>query len=496
MSKDHVLVRGANEYNSSVSNKDNGVWKLAPIDFACSPYILDVALVFHSNLSVEILKSTLSELLALYPTLAGRADQNDSVVSLSNVGVPFLVVNHRECDVGRDRHKSGGGGVHSSSLRPDDPPGVWTPFEAMKETGSMMSVQVNYLGEGCVLGVCVSHRCMDGNSFYTFLKNWAALCRSLPLPSPPLLDQRLAPNANRHRQKEVVIREAEQVGWVQASPDSASHWSEAMRTGRHTRRFGPIRFSAVVLARIKQLASGNGDGSGEGAAFITTNEALCAHLAQASATVLGWEHGYPLRVAALVDLRERLPCIPANFVGNAIGWATASIPVGTSLSNAAATIHKAWQPYTIRPSPTLTQQTHLHAENLVHSTGLAAVDFDNLVLEKPNTIYTNSFAKFSVYEDFGCGLPSLVIPQHTSDSVLLFPAPPPAEAEGDGVLGGGGVGGVDVYFQGGLAEAWLSLPDEHEAWSMLLGSHDHLRESTMNLLQQRATNCWYIQSRS
>ena len=471
------LVYSNSDADADADGSTEVAWALAPIDFACAPYILDVALVFRSDLSAERMKTTLSVLLSSYPVLSGRLDDSGSVVSYCNEGVPFTVIDSR------------GSSGSVNSLRADAPRGIWTPIQELTEMGAMLSVKLTYLDDGCVLGVCVAHRCMDGNSFYTFLKNWAALCRGAPLSINPLLDQTLAPNCTLNRVKAEV-----EAGWVAASPASGYLWEEAARTGRVTRRFGPIRFSTAVLARIKQLAmkplescvsstdtanSCSSNTMTSAATFITTNEAISAHLAQASACALGWEHGYPLCVAALVDLRERIVSIPSNFSGNALGFATATVPVGCSLGCSAAALHKAWQPFAARPSSLLERRTLMFVENRLHETGFSPVDFDNLIVTKPNTIYTNNFAKFPVYEDFGCGMPSFVIPQHTTDSVLLFPAPPlPVE-------GGHPDGGLDIYFQGGMAEVWLALSEDHEAWKMLLEFHDDPQEKLASLLQQR-----------
>lgn len=88
-----------------------------------------------------------------------------------------------------------------------------------------------------------------------------------------------------------------------------------------------------------------------------------------------------------------------------------------------------------------------------------------------------------MYEDFGCGPPIFVIPQHTGDSVLLLPAPPKLEGADPAA------GGLDVYFQGGIADAFLALPGGHAAWKVLLGHHEDCDVAlrSLVLLQQRVS---------
>jgi hypothetical protein len=474
-SREEFVVRSTDD--GSTGTGTGGSWAFAPLDFRCASFVLDVALVFTSELSVEKLKETLSQLLCSYPTLCGRADENGTAISLCNEGVPFIVIDKRAS------------GISVHSLLADEPRGKWTPMQPLQESAAMLSVQVTYLHDGCVLGVCASHRCLDGNAFYSFLKNWAALCRddSLAFQSP-LLDQDLAPNATLDRSNEEVIEDAVKAGWMKWPPDWFSNWTEALRSGRMTRRLGPIRFSAAALARIKGLAMRPDPSScnDPGAAFVTTHEAVCAHLAQVSASVLGWESGFPLCVCTMVDVRGRVSHLPSNFMGNALTMGAARVPAGDALVSTAAALHEAWQPYSTRPSPLCTQQVHQYAENYLHKTGFEEIDIMNALVDKPYTVLANNFVKFPIYEDFGCGPPMFVIPHHSfCDTILLFPSPPEQEEEqrpasSDGI-------GMDVYFQCGLADAWLALPDDHAAWGQLLAHHDSdPADSITALLQLRA----------
>lgn len=113
--------------------------------------------------------------------------------------------------------------------------------------------------------------------------------------------------------------------------------------------------------------------------FVTTNEAICAQLADAVAVALEWGPCDQLCVAALVDLRERVFSIPSNFVGNALGFSTAVIPVASTLSSSAAVIRRAWQPFTARPLRCWFSAL-IYLWKIKSKTGFAPVDFDNLVV--------------------------------------------------------------------------------------------------------------------
>jgi len=181
-------------------------------------------------------------------------------------------------------------------------------------------------------------------------------------------------------------------------------------------------------------------------------------------------------VTALVDQRERVGSVPAAFAGNAVCWMSATVAAGAPLSATARALHDQWQPYTCKPSPLLTHVAQTHAENLAHDTGYCVVDFDSIAQRKPSSIYTNSFVKFPVYVDFGQGPAQLVIPQHTGDPLLLFPSP-------------GGGGGVDVYFQSGLAEALLRAEPDHPVWARLLVEPS--AAAVAQLMQQRGASHSY-----
>ena len=292
-------------------------WTAAPLDRICAPYFLDVVHVFSAQLPPGALQGSLAQVLRHYPPLCGRLSPCGTGIALNNKGVVFDTV--REA-----------GSI--TRLRPDEPRGRWTPMTLLQrkqepggaaagaggEEGLTMAVRLTVLDDGCVLGVCASHFCMDGNAFYGFLQRWAAVCYAdaaaggaaaagmappPPLP-PPLVDQRYALNTSSSRSKEEVVAEAKAAGWLKSQgPESAHYWAEAERNGRLQQRFGPVRFSAADLQALKSRASptahtaaDGGAGAGAGTPFVTTNEALCAHLAQATAVLLGWEAGCALKV--------------------------------------------------------------------------------------------------------------------------------------------------------------------------------------------------------
>ena len=570
--------------HTNTNTNTNTIWEAAPLDKICSPYILDATFIYKSQLDGEVLKKSLSKLLDLYPILCGRKKKKKNKnknknqnrrkkLSIDSVGVEFdddvdgdgdvdvdvVGGGHNDGDAGGDYIEMNNAGVpfeivdmrdsgkRVDSLLPDEPRGAWSPMALFTDQeinstststsnhkgtskgkgrnngGSiLMAVQLTHLIDGCVLGVCASHFCTDGNTFYSILNSWAginintnidkySLSPSMPIPIPipmPIIDQTLAPNGHGHgsidintlknktrtRTREDVIKDAINNKWVKSQSDESQIlWKECIETGRIAQRFGPIRFSAESLKAIKQAASPPPSSSSSSSSslhteeevktesssslpFVTMNEALCAHLAQTVSILLNSNSNSNsndsaiTNVSALVDLRERLPNLNKNFVGNAVCWTTANVNcnVNRPLHEIAKTIHDSWQPATSRPNTltgtntntntntTISNISKLHIENLLHNTCYCNVDFDSIAQEKPTTLYTNSFVKFNIYIDFGYGKPILVIPQHTGDPCLLFPSPPHIAP-----------GGIDVYFQSGLAEQWMDICDDNNIYFKL-----------------------------
>lgn len=414
-------------------------WPLTPIDRYALQWLIQGTWVFDTRLDPAALKRGLARLLDEYPILCGRVS-GGTRIEHSAAGVPFTVASDPTCgvadfdrtttDVRRfaDRHST-------ASIRLGRAP--------------LLTVKLTEIRDGCVLAVCCSHACVDGNGFYSMVRNLGRAASGRDFPAPVFERPPAAPP----RPRADVKRSARAAGWHGLSPIGALRGLLAMPR-MHDRAF-VAHFTPAALAEHRQSLA---DSSGVEA--LGTNSALLARVAGCIATLVGLDEAYA--VSAAVDQRGRVSWLPDTFAGNAVSIAvTPKIPVGASPAAVAALIHAAFEPRLRRPSPVLEADAALTAEVAAHALPLSPFPAGDMFRRRPTLLYTNSFRKLPVYDvDFGDDArelrPVRAIPHNLGDPILLWPAPPP-------------LGGIDLYFSGRLARAVSRLDADHPWWDRLRG---------------------------
>ncbi|MDD9947007.1 MAG: acyltransferase [Myxococcales bacterium] len=424
------------EYTTHVVRADRssdpgGTWDLAPLDLACMPLVLRGTWVFDTKLDTEVLRHGLSQLLCHYPHLGGRIAER-VVLRLVNEGVPFSVEARPE--LRRDSFRADGT-LAASLAAPYSLHGV------RRGRSAPLSVKLTELCDGSVLSVSCTHGCLDGHSFYAMVRDWALLCRGWPIDEP-VANQLVLPSPDSRTRSE-VREDAIRLGWSSISPWSLVRLAFFTLSNQHILRTRPAYFCSTALADLKhQLVSGD-------MGTLTTHTALSAALAKICSTLLDHAADTPCSMVSVVDLRERVACLPARFVGNGSG--SVLFPIGASGASAqeiASAVTAGLASARQRPSSALTKAFGLALEIAYHRLRYANFNFADLYKRKPTLYYVNSFARFPVYDaDFGSGRPCLVVPHNIGDPVFIWPAPPDK-------------GGLEVYFSGALARDFAERGSE------------------------------------
>jgi hypothetical protein len=418
------------------------VWELSGLDQPNLWLLLRGLWVFEGTVDEGRLKESLSRLLALYPHVAGRMEGRRVVAN--NQGVP-LTVRARPELFAKDIKANF---PHVDRLAPSLKRG-----RVKRGSEALFKAMVTTLADGWVLGVRATHACLDGNSFYTMINNWSRLHRGESVEAP-LLNQSLIPSAGQ-RAKAEALKAAVDAGWVKLSVGKVFLGVGQLLFKNLTERTAPVHFSPEALRRLKRKVAAEALLDQVG-----TNVALSAHLTYLCSRLYDHPAAKTCVQVTVVDARERLATVPANFVGNA-AFPAASPPFGAqaSLGEIAATIDGSLRPLTARPSSALQGAIELALATQQHKLLMLPYDVTAMHSPRPTVTYINNFSKLPIYDvDFGDAnqsrRPLVNIPHNLPDPVLIWPAPPTR-------------GGVDVFFTGVAARAVQRLEASHPWWSEL-----------------------------
>ncbi|HEU4619741.1 MAG TPA: acyltransferase [Gammaproteobacteria bacterium] len=412
-------------------------WMLTPIDRYAFQWVIQGTWVFDSRLDASTLKHGLARLLDHYPLLAGRV-AGGTRIEWSDTGVPFVeetepTLNVADfdaacVDVARFAHR-------------------FSPSRIRRGAAPLMTLKLTHLRDGCVLAICCSHACLDGNGFYTMARNLARAATGAAFPAP-VFERRGGETLRRSRWE--VARAARQAGWRRVSPLDIVRFAVA-RPGLHDRAF-VAHFSPAALQRCKETLARDA-----ACPRLSTNSALLAHVAHSLAALVGLADRDRFALSVAVDQRGRASSVPEDFAGNAVAIVvTPPIPARADRAAIAARVHACVEPVTNRPSPSLESLAQLTREVVAHRLPWTPLPRNRLGRRR-KLFYTNSFARFPVYDlDFGDESrpvrPVRAIPHNLGDPVILWPSPPP-------------VGGLDVYFSGKLARAVSRVARDHPWWT-------------------------------
>jgi hypothetical protein len=414
-------------------------WPLSPIDRYALQWVIQGTWVFDSHLDGNVLKHGLARLLEDYPILCGRVAAGTRI-EWSEKGVPFteaidpaLAVadfDPTRVDASRFAHR-------------------FSPASIRLGAAPLLTVKLTQIRDGCVLAICCSHSCVDGNGFYSMARNFSRAATGTAF-APPSFERRSEPLKPRPRAE--VARAARQAGWHRVT--ALDLVRNALARPRLLERAFVAPLSPSMLRGCRETLA-----RGPGCERLSTNSAVLAHVAYCLARLVGLADGDSFVVSVAVDQRGRLGSLTDEFAGNAVSVvATEPIPASTGREGIAVRLHGRLEPMIARPSPALESIAGLTADVVGHRLPYSPLVGSSL-LRRRALFYTNSFSKFPVYDlDFGIAprplRPIRAIPHNLGDPILVWPAPP-------------AVGGLELYFSGALARAVGRVGKTDRWWAEL-----------------------------
>ncbi|MBI5537042.1 MAG: hypothetical protein HY898_30250 [Deltaproteobacteria bacterium] len=416
-------------------------WTMTELDSANLILVLRGAWLFDQELDEGRLRDGLERVLTFYPHLAGRMVRGRAI-ELSNAGVPFNVSSQRSISI-QD--------VCASPELAHRFADKLHPLLAQRGHGPLLKIRLTRLRDGTLLNVCCSHACLDGNGFYTFVRNWGAACQGRSFPVP-VLDQAAVPGEDPSP-RGALVHKALAEGWSKLSPWTVLRMVMLALLGRLGGRIKVAHLSSSTLRRLRKQAAREASTQS-----VRTFDALSAHLARMCSRLIDLPQGTPCSVVTILDSRRRVQTLPADFAGNAAFAVTsAQFAAGASLGELTARIQRGLDPYLSFPSPRLAQALRLARALVRHRAWYMPYDAAAMHAASPSLTYVNNFSTLAVYDvDFGQQgapvLPVRVVPHDLPDPVLIWPAPPDQD-------------GVEVYFAGTYARALRRLPADHPWWS-------------------------------
>ncbi|GGN30944.1 hypothetical protein GCM10012285_00470 [Streptomyces kronopolitis] len=264
------------------------------------------AFFFHERLDGTAMRASLARVLSSYPLLSGRAERDAHgvlQVRCDDSGVPF-----EEEDappVAGVRPSAAGGHPPLRAVLPKA-----SPVRLVGQGVPLLAVKLTHPASGgTVLGVHMKHVLADGPAYTQFLLDWAAEHRGLPHPAP-CHDRRLldgladgAPlGARDHNSRFTVASRREKYALLSRMTLTAH------KLGTATFRFDAAELQAMKQAATDQLPHG----------WISTSDALTAHLWHALGRLRDRSPGCVERLGVLVDFSGYLRDLPANYWGNTI----------------------------------------------------------------------------------------------------------------------------------------------------------------------------------
>jgi len=296
-----------------------------------------------------LLQTSLAKALAVHPIFAGRLKVDvrtgQGQAKLTNQGVPFTVIQVAE---------SGAPLVLTEEilLELSD---VRNPRSISRGIEPAMTVKLAIYQDGSsILSLARSHGIADGTYIWTFISTWASAARGEALHGPVNEDRTPVLKHNKwgddaekmqqffeemlgHRVSRMVGAQYIMMRGIQAS--DLNFFAGKFNSRKH------VFFSHEMLARIKQAATPAPGSEGDG--WVTTQEALGAHVFLALARViLPWKKkrlNPPLSmIGFLLDIRKMFGLPASQPSGSAFIKFEVVVedPLGKSLPEVATSIHK------------------------------------------------------------------------------------------------------------------------------------------------------------
>ena len=386
------------------------------IDIACRPLVINQFWLYGRNLDSEGLKSSLSEILGLYPTLAGRISGNSIVCN--NSGVCF-----EEVSLASEKT----GDIPRLTIPGKQYQAEFDTKAALAGKSPLMSVKLVSLKDGSLLNVKCSHFCLDGNGFYSMMENWASASRGGRITVRPVFDDTVFPSAlsssglygqilSMNAKEAELFLQNEGMFRIRQSVIFNMIWQKLARIDK--RLSSPVRISEQEIDFFKNLAM---KACGKPVSRNAVLSALTVKLLEKS---LGWSGKTTVSMIHTADHRGRKSGIPADYSGNASftlqpSTFEAGLPTEELAILADEDIRR-------RLSADIEEKYFcLYCAMLVKKFPYLPFDIGAMWCSHPTTFIINNCLKFNIYDmDFGHGTPAFAWPLDFGDPVRFWPAPP------------------------------------------------------------------------
>lgn len=323
------------------------------------------------------MSASLQRLLASYPFLGGRLERDEShhaswIVRGTDRPIPFVVAttDARIADLPLSAAEFTSTDVLPPSLQ------LLPGFDYTRPLDeALLQVQhTRFACGGVSLGVRVHHAAMDGAAFFTFIANWSEMYRNQSQQAPntrPNMDrsQLLASDEEMAR---LLETHTESTYYTPTPAQQEQRMAMMMRSAGVACKNRIFRFESVELAGIKQAASASEDQQDGQSQWVSTFEALVAHLyrricaarltesdgaaaaasdsaASSSSSDADATSQPPPRLSVAINIRPRMqsPSLDANYTGNATLSALVAPedPSSRPLSATAAHLHSSLASY-------------------------------------------------------------------------------------------------------------------------------------------------------
>ncbi|WP_435613508.1 acyltransferase [Streptomyces sp. bgisy159] len=291
--------------------------RLTGYDLLTGPWYTPLTFFYRGTLDGAALRDSLARTLRRYPLLSGRlerdADGGLSVVC-ADAGVRFT---EASCP---DRMREYGHGLRAQPVVGNLLREV-SAFGVVGRDTPLLKIRLTRMsGGGSVLGVLINHTLADGGSTVAFLESWSREHLGLPWDGPDhdrdVLDRLGRPSADP------VTREARAF----VGTGRIRHLATTLKAGINKLATVTTRFDAAELAAMKAEAQRT---PAEPGAWVSTNDALTAHLWQVLGELRARPAGETEWLGLIVGVRQRLgDALPASYWGNCVSNSWTSLTAG------------------------------------------------------------------------------------------------------------------------------------------------------------------------
>ncbi|HEX5371248.1 MAG TPA: acyltransferase [Aquabacterium sp.] len=402
---------------------------LSGVDILTSHMGIPVIQVYKHGLDVEVLERSLVTTLARYPLITGRMKKDAQGLPYiigNDAGITFTV---RRCkgplpDYGPHHHMADHLGSFYTPIY---------PWQVFKDSTALAHVNIYQFDDGgAILGICMVHSLIDGQSFWQFMVDWADAAKGKDTPARPMDRSQIIQIGQQHIDQPFTKGYAYQATWSQWLRTAARlGWGHLFKLDK-----GVFRIPASTVQQWKAQAQAEG----QGAEGVIPSELVTAHCLKVLSPL--WAPDKVRYLGMVIDLRyKRSLRIPRYFFGNALGHRDVPYTAQELAQDSLATIG-----LKSRTSPegldTQDLQAYLGMMERARQAKKASLLMMRSVASSPDGGFVlNNCSHFPIYDiDFGTGKPTWHDPIRVVFRMLMVIGTP----EGDG--------GFDIHLTGTRAE--------------------------------------------